>query len=255
MIIGPPLCRNVSGRWPGDSQREPRRFARIDSQKKTCFHNVRAIRTNRPKPAIRNFWRPGALKRFARIRRFARICPSKVGDFCCMNVGGFCQGFPGGFFWAFSIPKCGEKIWWQNPREKSGTPKIKSAKNPFCQKLTLMFVFPSIISGNATSTKPHLSSGTFGNLSWRDSPRKMMNLRVNRPKILLRSKFHFARFTLSCPPNTSVFLPRTVTPLHSPVLARSSPGPRPFLARPSPGPRPALARPSPGPRPPSFQAI
>ena len=55
------------------------------------------------------------------------------------------------------------------------------------------------------------------------------------------SKFHFARLTLSHPPNTSVFLPR---PLH-PCAPSSSPVPRPFLAR----PRPALARPSPGPRP------
>ena len=31
------------------------RFARIDSQKKTYFHSVRAIRENRLKPAIRNF--------------------------------------------------------------------------------------------------------------------------------------------------------------------------------------------------------
>ena len=69
------------------------------------------------------------------------------------------------------------------------------------------------------------------------------------------SKFHFARFTLSCPPNTSVFLPRPLRPLCSPVLARprsvlacSSPVPRPFLARPRPAlarPRPALARPPP----------
>ena len=32
------------------------RFARIDSQKNPYFHNVRAIRANRLKPAIRNFW-------------------------------------------------------------------------------------------------------------------------------------------------------------------------------------------------------
>ena len=44
-------------------------------------------------------------------------------------------------------------------------------------------------------------------------------------------KFHFPRFTT----NTSVVLPRPLTPLHSPVLAR----PRPLLARSSPGPRPA----------------
>ena len=75
------------------------------------------------------------------------------------------------------------------------------------------------------------------------------------------SKFHFAQFTLSCPPNTSVLLPRPLTPLHSPLLAR----PRPFLAQSSPVPRPVLARSlpglarprpaSPGPRPPWFQAI
>ena len=53
------------------------------------FHSVRAIRTNRCKPAIHivNFWPPEVrfakrglvretLKRFARIRRFAQICES-----------------------------------------------------------------------------------------------------------------------------------------------------------------------------------
>ena len=40
------------------------RFARIDSQKKPYFHNVRAIRANRLKPAIRNFLPPEA--RFAK---------------------------------------------------------------------------------------------------------------------------------------------------------------------------------------------
>ena len=78
------------------------RFARIDSQKNPYFHNERAIRANRLKPAIRNFGLPearfakkkgfssGTLKRFARIRRFARICanqfarigPSKVLKTC-----------------------------------------------------------------------------------------------------------------------------------------------------------------------------
>ena len=42
-------------RWPGDSQRESGRFARIDSQKNPYFHHVRAIRANRLEPAIRNF--------------------------------------------------------------------------------------------------------------------------------------------------------------------------------------------------------
>ena len=40
------------------------RFTRIDSQMKTYFHNVRATRANRLKPAIRNFWPPDA--RFAK---------------------------------------------------------------------------------------------------------------------------------------------------------------------------------------------
>ena len=47
-------------RWPGDSQRESGRFARIDLQKNAYFHNVRAIITNRrhsrclaPRSAIR----------------------------------------------------------------------------------------------------------------------------------------------------------------------------------------------------------
>ena len=53
------------------------------------------------------------------------------------------------------------------------------------------------------------------------------------------------------PPDTSVFLPRPLTPLHAPFLARPRPvlaRPRPFLTRSSPGlarPHPALARPSP----------
>ena len=55
--------------------------------------------------------------------------------------------------------------------------------------------------------------------------------------VLSFSQFHLGRFTLAYPPNMSVFLPRPLTPLHSPVLAR----PRPFLSRSSP----VLARPSP----------
>ena len=49
----------------------------------------------------------------------------------------------------------------------------------------------------------------------------------SRVKKIGPSKFHFARFTLHVPPNTSVFLPRPLTPLHAPFLARSSPVPRP----------------------------
>ena len=66
-------------RWPGDSQRESGRFARIDSQKSPYFHNVPAIRANRLKTAIRNFlplkarfakkgFRLGTPRRFVRIR-------------------------------------------------------------------------------------------------------------------------------------------------------------------------------------------
>ena len=56
-------------------------------------------------------------------------------------------------------------------------------------------------------------------------------------------KLHFARFTPFMPLQTrsSVFLPRPLTPLHSPVLARPCLFPRPILAQSSPG----LARPSP----------
>ena len=42
-------------RWPGDSQRESGRFARIDSQTNPYFSNVLAIRANHFKPAIRDF--------------------------------------------------------------------------------------------------------------------------------------------------------------------------------------------------------
>ena len=80
-------------RRPGDSQRESGRFARINSRKSIrrkapiFLYNLRAIRVNRLKPAIRNFSPPeerfakkgfssGTLKRFARIRRFARTCKS-----------------------------------------------------------------------------------------------------------------------------------------------------------------------------------
>ena len=49
------LCTSVTLRWPGDSQRESGRFARIDSQRKPYFHNVRAIRANRLSPVIRKF--------------------------------------------------------------------------------------------------------------------------------------------------------------------------------------------------------
>ena len=78
-------------RWPGDSQRESGRFARIDlqkndSQKKNKFIACE-IRANRLKPAIHIFSPPrgairkkkvqfGTLKRFARIKRSARICES-----------------------------------------------------------------------------------------------------------------------------------------------------------------------------------
>ena len=41
--------------WPGDSQRESGQFARIESQNKTYFHNVRAIHANHLKPVICNF--------------------------------------------------------------------------------------------------------------------------------------------------------------------------------------------------------
>ena len=50
-----PRLRNAVLRWPGDSQHESVRFAQIDSQKNFSFHNVRAIRATRLKPAIRNF--------------------------------------------------------------------------------------------------------------------------------------------------------------------------------------------------------
>ena len=50
-------------RWPGDSQHESGRFARIDSQTKPYFHNVRAIRANRLKPAISNSYPPPPPKR------------------------------------------------------------------------------------------------------------------------------------------------------------------------------------------------
>ena len=72
------------------------RFARIDSQKKTIkksyFPNVRAIRANRLKPAIRHYLAPrnairrkkgfssGTLKRFARIgsSKFTMACMSFI---------------------------------------------------------------------------------------------------------------------------------------------------------------------------------
>ena len=57
------LSKAIALRWPGDSQRESGRFARIDSQKTPYFHNVRAVRANGIKPAIRKFWPPEA--RFA----------------------------------------------------------------------------------------------------------------------------------------------------------------------------------------------
>ena len=55
-------------RWPGESQRESRRFARIDSQKNPYFHNGRPIRANRLKPATRNFEPPPPPKRDSRKR-------------------------------------------------------------------------------------------------------------------------------------------------------------------------------------------
>ena len=55
--------------------------------------------------------------------------------------------------------------------------------------------------------------------------RRGSSISANGKVVGKRSKFHFARLTFSYPPYTSVFLPRPLTPLHSPVLARSSPGP------------------------------
>ena len=55
---GPTSSSNFGLRWPGDSQRESGRFARIDSQKNPHFHNVPAIRANRLKTAILNFQPP-----------------------------------------------------------------------------------------------------------------------------------------------------------------------------------------------------
>ena len=79
-------CLNLT--WPGDSQRESGRFARIDSQRNHYFHNERAIRANcltlsqtcdsqllAPRSVIRKKgFSSGTLERFARIGRFARIC-------------------------------------------------------------------------------------------------------------------------------------------------------------------------------------
>ena len=45
------LYKRLALRWSGDSQSESAQFARIDSQKNPYFHNVRAIRRNRLKPA------------------------------------------------------------------------------------------------------------------------------------------------------------------------------------------------------------
>ena len=80
----PPICTAVRLPFlPAILLAKYHRFA----EKKPYFHNVRAIRANHLKPAIRNFWPlearfakkgfgSGTLKRFARIRRFARICKS-----------------------------------------------------------------------------------------------------------------------------------------------------------------------------------
>ena len=82
-IIDGPAIRNANR---GDSRKSIR--ANRLAEKKPYFPSMRAISANRLKPAIRNFSPPkrdsqkkrpssGTLKRFARIRRFARIGPSK----------------------------------------------------------------------------------------------------------------------------------------------------------------------------------
>ena len=91
--------------------------------------------------------------------------------------------------------------------------------------------------------------GLLVNLQLSPFPRKRS---MNNPSVFQGSsehysvcKLHFAQLTLSYPPNTSVVLPRPLTPLHSSVLARPRPflaRPRPFLARSSPVRCPALAR-------------
>ena len=67
-IISARMVCNLEIRWPGDSQRKSGRFVRIDSYKNLYFHDVRAIRSNRLKPAIRNFLAPRTTIRKKRVR-------------------------------------------------------------------------------------------------------------------------------------------------------------------------------------------
>ena len=75
--------------WPGDSQRESGIRANRLAEQENNFHNVRAIRANRLKPAIRNVLVPrnairkkgGSVQESA--NRFARIGPSKTFGSVC----------------------------------------------------------------------------------------------------------------------------------------------------------------------------
>ena len=60
-----------------------------------------------------------------------------VGDFCCINFGGFSWGFSWRIFLGTFSHKNEEKKSGEKIREKIRRLKIKSAKNPFCQKPVL----------------------------------------------------------------------------------------------------------------------
>ena len=89
---------------------------------------------------------------FAQLARFSRsrtvdecfiqmlawpLCRKLSGIFVVLNLEDFVGDFPGGFFWALLATKMRRKIRRQNPRQNPAARRLKSARNPFCQKPTL----------------------------------------------------------------------------------------------------------------------
>ena len=72
----------------------------------------------------------------------AKCCPGQSAEMCwrifvVQILENFPGDFPGGFFWALFPTKMRRKNPARKSAKKSGGPKKKSAKNPFCRKPAL----------------------------------------------------------------------------------------------------------------------
>ena len=73
------------------------------------------------------------------------------GIFVVLFLEDFAGDFPGGFFWALFPTKMRRKNPARNSAKNPAAQKIKSAKNPFCQKPTLKMLlfqikFPDFVT-------------------------------------------------------------------------------------------------------------